>query len=120
MLGGPVEHGFLAFMGFRITSWIFTLLALFELVVDQLPSTESRTVPWQFGARLISSALCGATIGSGEGMARVWPDDTQAAAGDGRASTQDCGKRRRALVPRLMIARAAMRRARSRTWSSTR
>jgi uncharacterized membrane protein len=66
-----VEHARLAFMGFRFTPWIFTLLAATELVIDQLPSTPSRTVPPQFGGRLVSGALCGATIGSGSGMATV-------------------------------------------------
>jgi len=54
----------LAFMGYRWTPWIFTLLALVELVTDQLPSTPSRKVPMQFGARLIMGALSGASIGA--------------------------------------------------------
>ena len=33
----------------RVAPWIFTLLALGELVTDQLPTTPSRTVPVQFG-----------------------------------------------------------------------
>jgi len=66
-----VAHARMAFMGWRFTPWIFTLLAATELVLDQLPSTPSRTVPPQFGARLVSGALCGATIGSGDGMAIV-------------------------------------------------
>jgi uncharacterized membrane protein len=37
---------------------------LVELVTDQLPSTPSRTVPVQFGARLISGAVSGAGIGA--------------------------------------------------------
>jgi len=57
----------LAFMGYRWTPWIFTLLALVELVTDQLPSTPSRKVPMQFGARLITGALAGATIGAAGG-----------------------------------------------------
>ena len=67
-LGGlPVGDTWLAFMGYRFTPWIFTLLALVELVTDQLPSTPSRKVPQQFGARLVSGALCGATIGAAGG-----------------------------------------------------
>jgi uncharacterized membrane protein len=54
----------LAFMGFVWTPWVFTLLALVELVMDQLPTTPSRLVPMQFGARLVSGALCGATVGA--------------------------------------------------------
>ncbi|MDR6951475.1 putative membrane protein [Ancylobacter sp. 3268] len=53
----------LAFMGYAWTPWIFTALALVEFVTDQLPTTPSRTVPPQFGARLISGALCGACLG---------------------------------------------------------
>ena len=43
------------------------LLALGEFVGDQLPSTPSRTVPMQFGARLLSGASCDAAIGSPHG-----------------------------------------------------
>jgi uncharacterized membrane protein len=57
----------LAFLGFAYTPWILTLLALGELVTDQLPSTASRTVPMQFGARLVSGALSGAAIGISAG-----------------------------------------------------
>ena len=39
---------------------VLTILALGELVTDQLPSTPSRKVPQQFGARLVTGALCGA------------------------------------------------------------
>lgn len=53
----------LTFMGYAWTPWIFTALALVEFVTDQLPTTPSRTVPPQFGARLISGALCGACLG---------------------------------------------------------
>ena len=52
----------LAFMGFAWTPWIFTALAIVELVVDQLPSTPSRLVPMQFGARLVSGAVSGASV----------------------------------------------------------
>ncbi|HEY3622790.1 MAG TPA: DUF4126 domain-containing protein [Roseiarcus sp.] len=57
----------LTFMGYAWTPWIFTLLAIVELVTDQLPSTPSRKVPMQFGARVISGALSGATIGVAAG-----------------------------------------------------
>lgn len=53
----------LAFMGYSWTPWIFTALAIVELITDQLPSTPSRTVPMQFGARIVSGALCGACLG---------------------------------------------------------
>ena len=57
----------LAFMGYRFTPWVFTLLAAVELVTDQLPSTPSRKVPPQFAARMALGALSGATIGSSAG-----------------------------------------------------
>ena len=57
----------LAFLGYRFAPWILSVLALGELITDQLPSTPSRTVPIQFGARILSGALCGAAIGAGSG-----------------------------------------------------
>lgn len=53
-----------AFMGYAWTPWIFTVLAVVELITDQLPSTPSRTVPVQFGTRIVSGALCGACLGA--------------------------------------------------------
>ena len=44
-----------------------SVLALAELITDQLPSTPSRTVPVQFGARIVSGALAGAAIGAARG-----------------------------------------------------
>ena len=43
-------------------------LAIGELIADQLPKTPSRKVPVQFGARIVSGALCGAAIGAAAGM----------------------------------------------------
>lgn len=57
-----------AFMGWHYTPWIFSGLAVAELVTDKLPSTASRKVPVQFGTRLLSGALCGATIGAAGGV----------------------------------------------------
>jgi uncharacterized membrane protein len=53
----------LAFLGYAWTPWILTVLALGELVTDQLPSTPSRTVPIQFGARIANGTLAGAALG---------------------------------------------------------
>jgi uncharacterized membrane protein len=58
-----LEGNWLAFMGSRFTTLIFSVLALGEFVTDQLPSTPSRKVPVQFGARIVSGALTGAAIG---------------------------------------------------------
>jgi uncharacterized membrane protein len=67
-LGWLDLHGtWLAFLGYAWTPWIMSVLALVELVTDQLPSTPSRTVPVQFGARLVSGALAGAAIAAARG-----------------------------------------------------
>ena len=57
----------LAFFGNVWARWILTFFALGELVTDQLPSTPSRTVPVQFGTRIVTGALSGAAIGAGRG-----------------------------------------------------
>lgn len=54
----------LAFFGNVWARWVLTLFALGELITDQLPSTPSRTVPVQFGARILTGALSGAAIGA--------------------------------------------------------
>ena len=64
----PLAGTALAFMGSIWAVGIFTLLALFELVSDQLPSTPSRKVPVQFGTRLLMGALSGAAIGAVAGV----------------------------------------------------
>ena len=65
-----LEGSWLAFLGGRFAPWIFSLLAIAELVTDKLPSTASRKVPPQFAARLISGGLSGAAIGIAGGS---WP-----------------------------------------------
>ncbi|CDZ36255.1 DUF4126 family protein [Neorhizobium galegae] len=59
-----LSGSWLSFMGTIWAVGIFTILAVVELVTDQLPSTPSRKVPQQFGARLIMGALTGAAIGT--------------------------------------------------------
>ena len=54
----------LAFMGFQYTAYIFTVLAIGELVNDKLPATPSRKVPPQFIARVVSGSLVGACVGA--------------------------------------------------------
>jgi uncharacterized membrane protein len=63
-----LEGTWLAFLGYVWTPWILTLLALVELVADQLPSTPSRTLPAPFCARLVTGATSGAAIGAAGGM----------------------------------------------------
>jgi uncharacterized membrane protein len=57
----------LAFLGYAWTPWILTLLAAVELVTDQLPTTPSRTVPVQFGTRILMGGVCGAALTAGAG-----------------------------------------------------
>ena len=55
----------LEFMGYSLTPWILTVLAVLELINDKRPTTPSRKEPAQFGARLFTGALSGATIVAG-------------------------------------------------------
>ena len=48
-----LDDTWLAFLGYSWTPWILTLLALVEIVTDQLPSTPGRTVPVQFVAPIV-------------------------------------------------------------------
>lgn len=66
-----LDGTWLAFLGFTWTPWIFTVLALVELVTDQLPTTPSRTVPVQFGTRILSGALTGGAIGVAAGSLAI-------------------------------------------------
>ena len=58
-----LENSPLAFFGAAITPWIFTVLALAELVADQLPTTPSRKSPPGLIARILMGALSGAAFG---------------------------------------------------------
>ena len=58
-----LQGTWLAFLAYPVTAWIATALALVELVSDKLPTTPSRKVPMQFGARIAMGALCGAALG---------------------------------------------------------
>ena len=51
-----------AFIGHIVTVLILTLIALAELVSDQLPATPSRKVPIQFGTRIVVGAIAGALL----------------------------------------------------------
>jgi len=57
----------LAFLGFPITSYIFTVLAAGELVADKLPTTPSRKALAPFVGRIGTGALSGAAIGAASG-----------------------------------------------------
>jgi uncharacterized membrane protein len=54
-----------SWLSFLSSIWsvaILSILALGELVTDQLPATPRRTVPQQFGARLLLGGIAGAAI----------------------------------------------------------
>jgi len=61
----------LAFMGSVWAVALFTLLALTEYVVDQLPSTAARTTAGPLTARIVVGLLTGACLATGEGAA-LW------------------------------------------------
>jgi uncharacterized membrane protein len=52
----------LAFMESKWAVGIFTVLALVELVADQLPGTPARTAPVGLSARIVMGALAGACL----------------------------------------------------------
>ena len=52
----------MSFLGHIATALILTLVAIGELVTDQLPQTPSRKVPVQFGTRIVIGALAGALL----------------------------------------------------------
>jgi len=62
-----LSGSWLGFLANAWVRWILTLLAIVELITDQLPSTPSRTVPVQFGARIAMGALSGAAVGAAGG-----------------------------------------------------
>ncbi|MBS2029734.1 MAG: DUF4126 domain-containing protein [Deltaproteobacteria bacterium] len=57
VLGTPVQ-----FLGNPVAPWLFSALAIGELVTDQLPRTPSRKAPMPFLARLICGAIAGAAM----------------------------------------------------------
>jgi uncharacterized membrane protein len=63
-----LSGSWLSFLANAWVRWVLTLLAVVELVTDQLPSTPSRTVPIQFGARIATGALSGAAVGTAGGV----------------------------------------------------
>ena len=52
-----VENTWLAFLGFAATPYIFSVLAIGELINDKLPKTPSRKAPVGFAARVVTGAL---------------------------------------------------------------
>jgi len=54
----------MAFMGYKYTPIVLTVLAIAELINDKLPNTPSRKALPSFIARIVSGGLVGATIGA--------------------------------------------------------
>ena len=59
-----LEDTGLAFLGYTLTPWVLSVLAIGELIADKLPKTPSRKAPPGFVARLVTGSLCGAAIGA--------------------------------------------------------
>lgn len=64
-----LEGTLLSFLGVPVTAWVFSALALGELVADKLPSTPARTRPGPFVARMVSGAMSGGAVAAGSGGA---------------------------------------------------
>ena len=57
-----MENTSLAFLGFAFTPYIFSVLAIGELIADKLPKTPSRKTPGPFIGRIVTGALSGAAL----------------------------------------------------------
>jgi uncharacterized membrane protein len=58
----------LAFMGATATVVLFTVMAVVELVADQLPNMPARTAPAGLIARIVLGGLCGACLAAAGGQ----------------------------------------------------
>jgi uncharacterized membrane protein len=58
-----LEGTWLAFLGYAATPYIFSLLAIGEIINDKLPNTPSRKAPPGFIARIVTGGLSGAALG---------------------------------------------------------
>jgi len=59
-----LENTPLAFLGYVATPYIFSALAVVELIADQLPKTPSLKAPPGFIARIVMGGLSGAAFGA--------------------------------------------------------
>jgi uncharacterized membrane protein len=66
-----LENTWLAFLGFAATPYIFSVLAIGELITDKLPKTPSRKAPPGFIARIVTGALCGSAVSSAAGQSPI-------------------------------------------------
>ena len=63
-----LSGSWLFFLGHPVSPRVFTALALAELIVDKLPTTPSRKLPFPFASRIASGAIAGAAIGANTGF----------------------------------------------------
>ncbi|CAO3360061.1 DUF4126 domain-containing protein [Azospirillum melinis] len=63
-----VSGSWLFFLGHPVSPWVFTAMAVAELVVDKLPITPSRKLPFPFASRIAGGAIAGAAIGANAGF----------------------------------------------------
>jgi uncharacterized membrane protein len=61
----------LAFLGYAVTPYIVSVLAIAELITDKLPSTPSRKAPPGFAARIVLGAFSGYALSLGIGQPGV-------------------------------------------------
>ena len=61
-----LEGSALAFMGSTVAVAIWSIFAIVEYVVDQLPTTPKRTAPGPLIARIVMGGLCGACLCASE------------------------------------------------------
>jgi uncharacterized membrane protein len=59
-----LENTWLVFLGFALTPYILSGLAIGELIADKLPKTPSRKTPGPFVGRIVTGALSGAALGA--------------------------------------------------------
>ena len=62
-----LENTPLAFLGFAATPYIFSVLAIAELINDKLPKTPSRKTLAPFTVRILTGAFSGAAFGAPSG-----------------------------------------------------
>src|SRR5258708_32617989 len=82
----------LSFMGSTAAVAIFTILAVVELVADQLPSTPARTKPTGLIARIILGGLSAAAVALAGGQAAAVGGVLGAGGGVGGAVLGDRGR----------------------------
>ncbi|PWC89405.1 hypothetical protein TSH100_05015 [Azospirillum sp. TSH100] len=63
-----VSGSWLFFLGQPVSPWVFTAMAVVELIVDKLPTTPSRKLPFAFASRIAGGAIAGAAISANTGF----------------------------------------------------